>query len=439
MNGAVRFAERGATFLFLIVFAGIMWPPDTYFSGESLTPQGASNTWDFMEFALLLPYLALGFLACRGDVPRLAVWAWPVLALAAFAFLSAFWSDAPALVVRRAGTATASTLFGVYLAARGDFASLVASLVKVYAIAAIASFIAIALLPQAATVTGDYYTHAWRGAFTDKNELGMNCAEAIIVAVYAFRRHYGSRWLAGLTIAAFLVLLYGSESKTPVVVMMAALYAAFLVLALRRRDGAGLVVGYVLLVLGLAAAALLAGTWQDVLAALGRDPTFTNRTRIWQLALEYIARRPWFGYGYGGFWRADSADANIFWAALGFKTPHAHNGWLELTLGVGIAGAAIAALAWLAAFYRTLRVATAPHAEHVAFCLALLAGVFFENLSEFEFFRPGRLMWVLFVTVLVYLGRELALFRASSAAARRPALAASRLANHAPGGVSLAS
>jgi O-antigen ligase len=193
-----------------------------------------------------------------------------------------------------------------------------------------------------------------------------------------------------------------------------------------------------LLILGLAAGALLTVGWQDVLAALGRDPTFTNRTRIWQLALEYIARRPWFGYGYGGFWRADSADANIFWAALGFKTPHAHNGWLELMLGMGIAGAAIAALAWLAAVYRTLRVATSAHAEHVAFCLALLAGSFFENLSEFEFFRPGRLMFALFVAVLTYLGRELALFRASSAAARRPAVTAVRPIAFAPTGVSIA-
>ena len=238
MNRATGFAERGATFLFLIVFAGIMWPPDTYFTGESLTPQGASNIWDFMEFALLLPFLGLGFLARRRDLPRLAVWAWPVLTLAVFAFLSAFWSDDPALVVRRAGTVTASTLFGVYLAARGDFSELVSSLVKVYAIAAIASFIAIALLPQAATVTGDYYTHAWRGAFTDKNELGMAGAEAIILSVYAYRRRYGPRWIAGLTIAAFLLLLYGSQSKTPIVVMMAALYAAFLVIALRRRSRA---------------------------------------------------------------------------------------------------------------------------------------------------------------------------------------------------------
>jgi hypothetical protein len=96
-----------------------------------------------------------------------------------------------------------------------------------------------------------------------------------------------------------------------------------------------------------------------------------------------------------------------------------------MTLGIGVVGTGVAALAWLAAFYRTLRVAAAPHAEHVAFCLALLAAIFFENLSEYEFFRPGRLMWALFVAVLVYLGREVAIRRVSSAAERR-AMAASR-------------
>jgi O-antigen ligase len=419
MNAA-RLAERGATFVLLLLFAGIMWPPDAYFAGAAVSPQGTSNIYDFSEFASLLGFLVLGFLVRRRELPQLALCAWPVLALAALAFVSAYWSDEPSLVIRRAGTVTLSTLFGIYLIARGDFGELVAMLVKVYAIASIASLVLVVVLPSSATMTGDYYTHAWRGAFTDKNELGMACAEAIMLSVYGFRRRYGPRWIACLTIAASLVLLVGSQSKTPIVVMMAALYAATIVMALRRRTGPALVVGYLLLVFGMIAAALLAATWQEALAALGRDPTFTNRTRIWELAYEYIARRPWFGYGFESFFRADSADANLVWAVVGFKTPHAHNSWLEIGLGMGVVGVAIAVIAWLAAFYRTIRVATAPHAVHVAFCMAMLAGIFFENLSEFEFFRSGRLMWALFVAILTYLGRELIIARAARAVGRRP-------------------
>ena len=118
---------------------------------------------------------------------------------------------------------------------------------------------------------------------------------------------------------------------------------------MRRRSGPGLITGYVLLILGLAGAALLAVGWQDALAFLGRDPTFTNRTRIWQLVLDYIARRPWLGYGYESFFRANSVDANLIWTVVGFKTPHAHNSWLEIGLGMGVIGMGVAALAWLTA------------------------------------------------------------------------------------------
>src|SRR5579863_7837814 len=98
-----------------------MWPPDAYFAGQMMTPQGASNIYDFSEFASLVAFLMFGLLACRRELPQLLWWAWPALVLAAFAFMSAYWSDDPSLVVRRAGTVTLSTLFGIYLVGRGDF------------------------------------------------------------------------------------------------------------------------------------------------------------------------------------------------------------------------------------------------------------------------------------------------------------------------------
>src|SRR5580692_8722981 len=137
MSFVGRFLDGIIVFVFLLLFAGVMWPPDGYFAGPTLTSQGQSNIYDFLEFACLLPFLALGFLAYRGELLRLVTYAWPVLVLSLFAFLSAFWSDDPSLVIRRSVTVTASTLFGVYLVVRGDFDALVVTLVKVYALAAI--------------------------------------------------------------------------------------------------------------------------------------------------------------------------------------------------------------------------------------------------------------------------------------------------------------
>ena len=65
MSGLGRFVERNLTFVYLILFAGVMWPPDAYFAGEMVTKQGQSNIYDFLEFALFVPFLGLGFFALR--------------------------------------------------------------------------------------------------------------------------------------------------------------------------------------------------------------------------------------------------------------------------------------------------------------------------------------------------------------------------------------
>ncbi|MBV8776986.1 MAG: O-antigen ligase family protein [Alphaproteobacteria bacterium] len=426
---AAGFAETVIVFILLVLFAGVIWPPDSYFAAPLPPRQGVSNIYDFCEFLVLLGFLAVGFYVRRRQLPALAVWGWPVLLLASVAFASAFWADDPAIVLRRAGTATLSSLFGFYLVARGDLAALTALLVKVYALAAAASIVLALAVPRWGTMMGEAYTHAWRGVYADKNDLGMACAEALIVAVYALRRGYGARWVAAFALVASVALVAASQSKTPIVVTGAALYAALLAAALRRRSAAGIAAAFVLFVAGLAVAGALAVGWQDALAALGRDATLTNRTRIWRLVLEEIARHPWLGYGYEAFWRDANGSARLIWDLVGFHTPHAHNGWLEIWLGLGVVGLAAATMVWLVAGYRVLRVATAPEAGHVAFCAAIFAGTFIENLTEFEFFRPGRLMWALFVAALVYLGREVTLHRAAAARGIAPRPGALRSAS----------
>jgi len=416
MTLLLRYGERAAIFAFLLIFAGMCWPPDGYLSRD-LGRQGASNIYDFTMFVVLIAFLAVAFVVRRGEVLRLLRCAWPVLALAGFAFFSAYWSDDPLLVIRRSGTVLGTTLLGIYLVARTDMTQLVALLVKVYAVGAAASLLLIVTAPALAISDNATYVNAWRGVFSDKNALGLSCGLGVIIAVYAFRNRYGSRLLSGFTIAASLLLLQLSVSRTPIVVMAAALYAAILGSALRRRHGMGLALGFVLGIVGLAAAGMIAADWQEALAALGRDATLTNRTKIWHYALVFMAHRPWLGYGFGAFWRADGVEANQFWALVEFQAPHAHNAWLELGLGLGYAGIGLAALVWVVALYRGARLLTAAHARHVVFCLALMAGIFVENLTEYEFFRQADMLWVLFVSAFTYLGREMMAHHTSLVAA----------------------
>ena len=325
MSFIVPRLERLATFVFLLIVAGVFWPPDSYLVSDHMSHQGVSNTFDFIAFVALAIFLGIVFAARWQETLRLMRCAWPILALVGFAFLSAFWSDDPSLVIRRSGTVGITSLFGVYLVGRSDMAGLVALLVKVYATAMLLSLAVIVAMPSVAIGGNETYAYAWRGAFSDKNTLGLACALTIIVASYAAYNRFGPRWLAWVAIAAALVAFKLAESKTPLGVMIVAAYAGFMATMLRRRSGFGLLVGFILGVVGFAGIALFALDSADILAMMGRDPTFTNRAKIWHYTIGYIGRRPWFGYGFGAFWRADGVEANEAWALIEFKTPHAHN------------------------------------------------------------------------------------------------------------------
>ena len=55
------------------------------------------------------------------------------------------------------------------------------------------------------------------------------------------------------------------------------------------------------------------------------------------MVMDAILKHPWLGYGYQAFWRGvdgPSVDVHL----SGWIPPHAHNGFLDLALDLGIAG-----------------------------------------------------------------------------------------------------
>jgi O-antigen ligase len=86
------------------------------------------------------------------------------------------------------------------------------------------------------------------------------------------------------------------------------------------------------------------GLGDEAYRVLGKDPTLTGREAIWELAERAIAARPWFGWGFQGFWQPDERAVQEIWAVTGWIAPHAHNGLLELLLETGFVGAALFAL-----------------------------------------------------------------------------------------------
>jgi exopolysaccharide production protein ExoQ len=77
-------------------------------------------------------------------------------------------------------------------------------------------------------------------------------------------------------------------------------------------------------------------------ASMGRREnvsSLTGRLPLWNELWKSAEKRPLAGHGYGGFW----GEKNVlkYSAIFAWHIPHAHNGYLDLMLAVGVIGAAL--------------------------------------------------------------------------------------------------
>lgn len=175
----------------------------------------------------------------------------------------------------------------------------------------------------------------WRGLYQHKNAAGSAMASAVFLGIYIARAR--SMMLGLLVAGAAAAFLLFTLSKTPPLFLVPTLAVSWLVLKLRST------VARCLLLLAVVAAINLftLGTVvfpgiKSIVEKSISDPTFTNRTDIWEFATREVMRHPVKGYGFAAFWGttdvASSGDSIETWAT---KAGHAHNGYLDSVINAG--------------------------------------------------------------------------------------------------------
>ncbi len=80
-------------------------------------------------------------------------------------------------------------------------------------------------------------------------------------------------------------------------------------------------------------------------AMLGKDPTLSMRTEIWDYVWTEIEKKIFLGYGYGTYWiMGSSMIANFAAVFSGYRVNQAHNGYLEIMLQLGLIGITLFAI-----------------------------------------------------------------------------------------------
>jgi O-antigen ligase len=316
--------------------------------------------------------------------------------------LSVFWSVAPDQTARRAVAIVFTTMSGVALGARYRWSQMAEILAICYAILALLALLMGAFVPAIGRMA-TIFPGAWRGLWSEKNELGGYMAIGFIVfaAAAAMEPRRRGLWSAFAVLALGLVLL--STSKTSLVSLLLGASAFGFVVLARRGPIMGVISSFGAVVAIFAILAFIFFASDVFFAALGKDATLTGRTNIWAGVLHEIHQRPWLGYGYGAVWDDKTGWGPVYWITkiAGFRAAHAHNSWLEQWLGLGLLGLC----AWSLYFAQTLILAVVAvyrdKGAYLALPFILVYGL--VTLTESIAVVYNDFRWVMFVAVAVKL------------------------------------
>jgi O-antigen ligase len=289
---------------------------------------------------LLLGALWLAWKAQR-EVCQAFLALWPLGLFLAFAMMSALWSDHPEVTFRRAVGLFANTaVIVICIAVLSKTRPAVLTIFMALLIA-----LSVNLATLAMPVAFDSLGH-FRGAVGHKNVLGPIAASAIFIGLTAFPlvKDLRSRGLVVLFLMLWGAVLALTASKTAAALVLAT-PAIYLGTALTSRlmnmsFGITAVLNLTICaaVLGLAGG-MLGYSPFDVVEHLGGDPTFTNRTEIWNFMIAIIRDNILAGHGFGAVWGVGSE-------ALNLRSPYSfihtlntgHNGYLDILAALGVVG-----------------------------------------------------------------------------------------------------
>lgn len=401
--------DWGKTFLYVAEIACACLLIFMFFEGPlaKMFSDGAESDGSPFLRLIWLPAYALIFGLCLTQIPKMFIAGlrMPLLVgLLLLAAASVTWTIDHGITTRRVVAIGMTSLFGVYLASRYDWKEMLRILAAVTIALAVLSFFVSLAMPEFGR---DFETHggAWRGMWFEKNTLGAHMARGTFLCGFLaiVDGRYRRYWVGGLILCLALVLL--STSKTSLLGTLLGFAVLGLAAWMKRGPLQTISLTWVGVTAGGAITLALILDPVAFLGLLGRDATLTGRTDIWIQLTYAIKQNYWFGYGYGSFWSEGSYAAYIVREVLQWPAPTAHNGWLEIWLGVGLVGLILFTVNFLFTLWRAIKRAFMGWSG--VFALGFLAQFLLFSISESIILQQNALTWVMYVAVATRLVHDM--------------------------------
>ena len=330
---------------------------------------------------------------------------WVVVALM---ILSLGWSISPSYTMESIrGEVLPMTTFALYFASRFNMREQMQMVAVVLGIGALLSLFYAVAVPSVGKHVGGEFDGAWKGIYAQKNNFSTTMTMTMLVffVLGLVNRDRRERTLArgGLLFSVALILL--STSKSGLIVFITMLIVVILARLFRWKGRRSILVLDVGGMVALGLVAVLSVTWQAIVIGLGKDPTLSARTYIWAGSIDKILAQPLLGYGRAAFWVPDSRPA---WevgalASKGFVPAHAHNGFIDAALEIGLLGLGLLLLGLLLTYGMALRRAYNSREPEDLWPFTFLTLMVMSNMTETVLITRTSPYWVMYMVIFLSL------------------------------------
>lgn len=331
---------------------------------------------------------------------------WPILLLFFYCALSVLWSDYSDVAFKRWIKDLGDlTMVLIVLTDLDPRAAIMRLLSRTAFVLVPLSVLFVKYLPELGRA---YIPWSWTpvpvGVTTGKNTLGMVCLILGLGALWRFlhefrRRQEGAHRTGpliaqGVLLVMAMWLLWKADSATSTSCF--ALAGSLIVVTSLFRWARKPPVFHLLTIAVLSVSLFAVFIAPDVLSIVGRDPTLTGRTEIWNRALGMVGN-PLLGTGFESFWLGPRLQS--MWRMYWWHPNEAHNGYLEVYLNLGWIGVALLAvlLAW---GYRNVISAFKEDPNVGRLRLAYFVAAVIYNLTEAAF-RILHPVWIFFLLATI--------------------------------------
>jgi exopolysaccharide production protein ExoQ len=317
--------------------------------------------------------------------------------------LSPFWSETPDLTLRYSAVVFFTSLFAVHVAREYSFQDLSDMLRRLTVVVGVVSLGFAAIAPSLA-----FNEKGLMGIMPFPIKLGTCLAFGSALWLSYALENRKDRWNA-LGIVGFLSLIIPLTNSAQAIFTYFILLALVILLKV-LKEGLGkqylpfLVIGF--LMLGILISMVLQTLLPSIFNTLGKDMTLNGRTEFWAQLLDRLElHNLLLGYGLNGFWqpwRGMNNPAHGILNSGGFVPPHAHNGFLDVALSLGLIGFILFAISFLIVLSQSFQFFLRNKSADSSLPLIILLYILLSNLSETQLIGSNYI-WILYVITLTRL------------------------------------